>query len=159
MECLVVTVLTEFKTSDKKGLSNCQSEFCKCRVSVYHNNNWTKESLISEIESIGFKAKDNSVKSINYDLEKKFAISLFFTLPLCTHVSLRSIFYKIQFYKLFFAFRCLSGLKHFGKSAQFFKDWLPNMDVLIMMVVLLLFFIVYGEYFKLELFGIINFFF
>ena len=93
----------------KKGLSNCHVSFANAEVSVYHNNNWTKESLISEIESIGFKAKDNSVKSINYDLERNsqsVCFSPFLFLHTCSW--LRSIFYKIQLYKLFFAFRCLS---------------------------------------------------
>ncbi len=120
----------------KKGLSNCHVSFANAEVSVYHNNNWTKESLISEIESIGFKAKDNSVKSINYDLEKKFAISLFFTLPLFAHMFLAKE-HLLQ-NPIIQIILCLPvfviGLKHFGKSAlNSLKIGSPNMDVLIMM--------------------------
>ena len=122
------------KHLNSKGLHRSNVSFANAEVSIYHSGNWNVDSLIKEIESIGFKASVEAVQKNDDGVEKLFAICLLFTIPLFAHMFLAHDHFLQN--PLLQIFLCLPvyiiGLVHFGKSAiNSLKIGVPNMDVLI----------------------------
>ena len=124
------------KHLNSKGLHKTNVSFANAEASIYHSKEWTINALIQEIESIGFKASNETVKQNNNYIEKLFAICLVFTIPLFLHMFLADDHFlqnPILQIILCLPVYCI-GLIHFGKSAiNSIKIGVPNMDVLIMM--------------------------
>ncbi|MBJ10895.1 MAG: ATPase P [Flavobacteriales bacterium] len=124
------------KHLNSKGLHRSNVSFANAEASIYHSGNWDVNSLIKEIESIGFKASSEAVQKNDDLVEKLFGICLLFTIPLFAHMFLAHDHFLQN--PLLQIFLCLPvyiiGIMYFGKSAiNSLKVGMPNMDVLIIM--------------------------
>ena len=120
---------------EKNLIENVNVNFSLAEVSCSENNTTNKKHIISLIEEIGYKVKNKKSKESRFSkVDVLFLISLFFTVPLFSHMFLdhSHILYD-PFLQLSL---CLPvyfiGLIYFGKSAfNSLKTGVPNMDVLI----------------------------
>lgn len=131
-------VLTVEKTLKANGCENVSVNFATGEALFVPPASKGLDQIIAAINSAGYKAQkkkneysDNSHSSI---VEKKFYFSLFFTVPLFSHMFFpHDSFIQhplLQFLLCFPVF--LIGLSYFGKSAWgSVKSGSPNMDVLI----------------------------
>ena len=98
-------------------------------------NNTTKKDIISIIEDIGYKVKNTNDSENKFSkVEILFFISLFFTIPLFSHMFLdhSSILYNPWLQLILCLPVYIIGIIYFGKSAfGSLKIGVPNMDVLI----------------------------
>lgn len=118
-----------------KGIKDIVIDFPNSEARFVESEQNNTEKIIKEIESIGYKANVGEVQESNL-VEKLFAISLIFTIPLFSHMFLNEghILQNplIQFFLALPVY--LMGSYYFGRSAwNSLKTGVPNMDVLIMM--------------------------
>jgi len=134
------------KFLEKKGNENVYVDFIGKEAIFDLVDKDNLPQLITGIEQLGFKVKNNSTaindaknsKSVIYldalnSLKSKLLISALFTFPLLLAMFVKSTFLTNPFVQLAF---CLPvfviGMYHFGKSAYFgLKSGILNMDVLI----------------------------
>ena len=122
------------KHLEAKGLENVNVNFSTGEASCNIENNQSEKEVAKIIKELGYTVITNSKKDGLSKVEKYFYFTLFFTLPLFSHmfVGKESVLHQplIQF------LLCLPvyvvGLLYFGKSAwSSLKTGVPNMDVLI----------------------------
>ena len=122
------------KHLEGKGLENVNVNFSTGEASCNIENNQSEKEVAKIIKELGYTVITNSKKDGLSKVEKYFYFTLFFTLPLFSHmfVGKESFLHQplIQF------LLCLPvyvvGLLYFGKSAwSSLKTGVPNMDVLI----------------------------
>ena len=122
------------KHLEAKGLENVNVNFSTGEVSCNIENTQSEKEVAKIIKELGYTVITNSKKDGLSKVEKYFYFTLFFTLPLFSHmfVGKESVLHQplIQF------LLCLPvyvvGLLYFGKSAwSSLKTGVPNMDVLI----------------------------
>ena len=127
------------KHLDKNGVQNVSVNFASAEASFSTTQQHDFDNVKELIQALGFKVKEisnqDSVPKYSV-LEKKFFFTLFFTIPLFSHMFLPkdSILHNalLQFVLCLPVF--FVGCIHFGKSAySSLKSGLPNMDVLILM--------------------------
>lgn len=119
----------------KKGLENVNVSFSTGEVVFDGNTKLKTQEIIDSINQLGYKVIDapKNEKGLS-SIEKKFYISLLFTVPLFLHMFLpHENILNNGFVQLFLCIPVFSiGLFHFGKSAfGSLKTGVPNMDVLI----------------------------
>ena len=127
------------KHLEKNGVQEVAINFITSEASFAKDSKNTSNKVIQLINEIGYKAQSISINKKEEklsSLEKKFIFTLFFTLPLFSHMFLPKDFFLqnalVQFALCLPVF--IVGLTYFGKSAlSSLKSRLPNMDVLIMM--------------------------
>lgn len=119
----------------KKGLENVNVSFSTGEVTYDGNTKLNAQEIIDSINQLGYKVIDapKEEKGLS-SIEKKFYISLFFTIPLFLHMFmphdsiLNNAWVQLALCIPVFGI----GLFHFGKSAiGSLKTGVPNMDVLI----------------------------
>jgi len=123
----------------KNGVQEVDINFITSEASFAKDSKYTSNKIIQLINELGYKAETisgNKKEEKLSSLEKKFIFTLFFTLPLFSHMFLPKDFFLqnalVQFVLCLPVF--IVGLIYFGKSAlSSLKSRLPNMDVLIMM--------------------------
>ena len=122
------------KHLEGKGLENVNVNFSTGEASCNIENNQSEKEVAKIIKELGYTVITNSKKDGLSKVEKYFYFTLFFTLPLFSHmfVGKESVLHQplIQF------LLCLPvyvvGLLYFGRSAwSSLKTGVPNMDVLI----------------------------
>ena len=120
---------------EKNLIENVNVNFSLSEVSFSENNTSDKKHIISLIEEIGYKVKKKKSKENRFSkVDILFLISLFFTIPLFSHMFLDHS--NILHDPIIQLVLCLPvyfiGLIYFGKSAfNSLKTGVPNMDVLI----------------------------
>lgn len=127
------------KHLDKNGVQNVSVNFASSEASFTTTQEHNLDNVKALIQAIGFNVKERSTQDSAPEysaLEKKFFFTLFFTIPLFSHMFLPkdSILHNalLQFVLCLPVF--FVGSIHFGKSAYTsLKSGLPNMDVLILM--------------------------
>ena len=127
------------KHLDKNGVQNVSVNFASSEASFTKTQEHNIDNVKALIQAIGFNVKARSTQDSAPEysaLEKKFFFTLFFTIPLFSHMLLPkgSILHNalLQFVLCLPVF--FVGCIHFGKSAySSLKSGLPNMDVLILM--------------------------
>jgi Cu+-exporting ATPase len=127
------------KHLDKNGVQNVSVNFASAEASFTTTQQHNFDNVKELIQALGFNVKEisNQDSVPKYSaLEKKFFFTLFFTIPLFSHMFLpkESILHNalLQFVLCLPVF--FVGCIHFGKSAYLsLKSALPNMDVLILM--------------------------
>lgn len=127
------------KHLDKNGVQNVSVNFASSEASFTKTQEHNLDNVKALIQAIGFNVKERSTQDSAPEysaLEKKFFFTLFFTIPLFSHMFLPkdSILHNalLQFVLCLPVF--FVGSIHFGKSAYTsLKSGLPNMDVLILM--------------------------
>jgi len=118
-----------------KGLQDVNVNFSTGEASCKLNNTQTQEEVESLIKKIGYtipttKQKENGLSKV----EKYFYFTLFFTLPLFSHMFFpKGNFIQNPFLQLALCLPVyIIGISYFGKSAwSSLKTGIPNMDVLI----------------------------
>jgi Cu+-exporting ATPase len=123
------------KHLNSKGIKDVIIDFPNSEARFIESEYNNTEIVIKEIESIGYKAKEEEIEEDN-QVEKLFAISLVFTIPLFSHMFLNEGHLLqnpiIQFFLALPVY--FIGCYYFGRSAwNSIKTGVPNMDVLIMM--------------------------
>ena len=124
------------KHLNSKGLHKSDVSFTNAEASIYHSEDWNVNSLIKEVESIGFKASGETIQQNDVLVHKLFTICVMFTIPLFSHMFLaHDHFLQNPILQIILCLPVYSiGLMYFGKSAiNSLKVGIPNMDVLIMM--------------------------
>lgn len=127
------------KHLDKNGVQNVNINFTSTEASFTNDQKHNFESVKKLIQAIGYNAKRVSEKDQESGLssiEKKFFFTLFFTVPLFSHMFLNqeSILHNAFLQLLLCLPVFFVGVWHFGKSGfNSLKSGLPNMDVLILM--------------------------
>ena len=127
------------RTLEKKHLTDVNVNFASGEVTfeLPKNQKITIEEVIKTIESLGYVVlnKKNIKTPVKlFSLEKKFILSLIFTLPLVTHMFLSTdnILNNAWFQLILSIPVFIIGIMHFGKSAFYsVKSGIANMDVLI----------------------------
>ena len=120
---------------EKNLIENVNVNFSLSEVSFSENNTSDKKHIISLVEEIGYKVKKKKSKENRFSkVDVLFLISLFFTIPLFSHMFLDHS--NILHDPIIQLVLCLPvyfiGLIYFGKSAfNSLKTGVPNMDVLI----------------------------
>jgi len=113
----------------KKGLENVNVSFSTGEVTYDGNTKLNSQEIIDSINQLGYKVQ----KGLS-SIEKKFYISLIFTIPLFLHMFLpHDNILNNGWVQLALCIPVFGiGLFHFGKSAWgSLKTGVPNMDVLI----------------------------
>ena len=123
------------KHLEKNLINEVNVNFSLAEVTFSNNKNYTIQSVIKLIESIGYKVKKQNFEEKKFlKIEILFTISLIFTLPLLLHMFLdNSSFLYNPFVQLLLCLPVyIIGISYFGKSAfNSLKIGIPNMDVLI----------------------------
>ena len=120
---------------EKNLIENVNVNFSLSEVSFSENNTSDKKHIISLVEEIGYKVKKKKSKENRFSkVDVLFLISLFFTIPLFSHMFLdhSNILHDPIIQLVLCLPVYLIGLIYFGKSAfNSLKIGVPNMDVLI----------------------------
>lgn len=120
---------------EKKGVEGVNVNFSTGEASYINTNGLSIQEIKESINSIGYKVIDkDQADGGGSGLEKRFYISLIFTIPLFLHMFfskefiLNNVWVQLGLCLPVF----IIGLLHFGKSALgSLKSGVPNMDVLI----------------------------
>lgn len=124
------------KRLEKRGLKNVDVNFSTGEVRYAADTDIEDEVVVSDIRSLGYRVADeNEMMSTQrfWTIERKFYISLFFSIPLFSHMF---IFWHVLHNPLVQLALCIPvfvlGFIHFGKSGLgSLRSGVPNMDVLI----------------------------
>ena len=127
------------KHLEKNGVQEVAVNFITSEASFAQDSKNTSNKIIQLINELGYQAQTislNKKEKTLSSLEKKFIFTLFFTLPLFSHMFLPKVLFLqdalVQFVLCLPVF--IVGLMYFGKSAlSSLRSRLPNMDVLIIM--------------------------
>lgn len=128
--------LSVHKMLEKKGLKEIHVDFANEEVKFASSENLTLPSIIESIEELGFKVYETEgVPQENFldKVENRFYFSLFFSIPLFSHMFLPFHWLHDPYVQLALCIPVfILGVIHFGKSAfNSIKNGMPNMDVLI----------------------------
>ena len=126
------------KYLQKQGLENASVNFANAEATFLPNPDVPLQKIVKGIEQLGYQvvqADQPAPASAFFTIEKKFLISLLFTLPLLLHMVVE---WHLLHNPVFQLILCLPvfiiGVLHFGKSAYYsLKSGVPNMDVLIIL--------------------------
>ena len=142
------------KHLEKKGFQNVHVNFATDEARFDSNEEVALEPIIEGINKLGFAASldlEETAASGLAPIEKRFLISLLFSVPLLFHMWLpESHWLNIAWVQLSLCTPVyLIGARHFGKSALgSLKTGVPNMDVLIITGTTAAFFYsIYGTFF------------
>ncbi len=124
------------KRLEKRGLKNVDVNFSTGEVRYAADTDIEDEVVVSDIRSLGYRVADeNEMLGTQrfWTIERKFYISLFFSIPLFLHMF---ISWHVLHNPLVQLALCIPvfvlGFIHFGKSGLgSLKSGVPNMDVLI----------------------------
>lgn len=124
------------KRLEKRGLKNVDVNFSTGEVRYAADTDIEDEVVVSDIRSLGYRVADeNEMKGTQrfWTIERKFYISLFFSIPLFSHMF---ISWHVLHNPLVQLALCIPvfvlGFIHFGKSGLgSLRSCVPNMDVLI----------------------------
>lgn len=124
------------KRLEKRGLKNVDVNFSTGEVRYAADTDIEDELVVSDIRSLGYRVADeNEMMGTQrfWTIERKFYISLFFSIPLFSHMF---ISWHVLHNPLVQLALCIPvfvlGFIHFGKSGLgSLRSGVPNMDVLI----------------------------
>ncbi len=124
------------KRLEKRGLADVDVNFSTGEVRYANDPEIQQEIVESDIKSLGYRILDGAAgsgSSTFWSIERKFYISLFFSVPLFSHMFIP---WHVLHNPLVQLLLCLPvfilGFLHFGKSGLgSLKSGVPNMDVLI----------------------------
>lgn len=124
------------KRLEKRGLKNVDVNFSTGEVRYAADTDIEDEVVVSDIRSLGYRVADeNEMMGTQrfWTIERKFYISLFFSIPLFSHMF---ISWHVLHNPLVQLALCIPvfvlGFIHFGKSGLgSLRSGVPNMDVLI----------------------------
>lgn len=124
------------KRLEKRGLKNVDVNFSTGEVRYTADTDIEDEVVVSDIRSLGYRVADeNEMMGTQrfWTIERKFYISLFFSIPLFSHMF---ISWHVLHNPLVQLALCIPvfvlGFIHFGKSGLgSLRSGVPNMDVLI----------------------------
>lgn len=122
------------KFLEQNGLTDVSINF-STGITYFNNpNRISIKNIKSSLKTIGYDLKLEKKNKLIFDVEKKFLVSLFFTIPLFMHMFLEKSHFLnnaiVQFALCIPVY--FIGLSYFGKSAwNSLKMKIPNMDVLI----------------------------
>lgn len=128
--------LSVHKMLEKNGMKSVYVDFANEEVKFRIEDHSVTPKIIKNIEGLGYKVRDTEIPyhdKFYEKIENKFLFSLFFTLPLFTHMFLPFHWLHNPYIQLalclpVFVLSC----SHFGKSAlNSLQSGVPNMDVLI----------------------------
>jgi len=122
------------KHLESKGFKNVNVNFTTKEASCNIEKNQTKTEVSKIIKKLGYTVTPNSTENSLSKVEKYFFFTLFFTIPLFSHMFLSKE--HVLHEPLLQFLLCIPvytiGLIYFGKSAwNSLKTGIPNMDVLI----------------------------
>ena len=136
--------LTINRTLKKEGLDEVNVDFMTGEVSFNQPKSVTISHAIHSIHRLGYRVKERSDEVVSDDnvskvatadnkTEKRFFISLVFTIPLVLHMFLSFSILHEPFFQLVVCLPVMIiGIMQFGKSAFYsLRAGVPNMDVLI----------------------------
>jgi Cu+-exporting ATPase len=128
--------LSVHKLLEKKGLRDVYVDFANDEVKYKTKDLSSTSLIIREIEGLGYKVSEDTapIQEKAYEkVENKFYFTLFFTIPLFSHMFLSFHWLHNPMVQLALCTPVyLLGFIHFGKSAYHsLKNGIPNMDVLI----------------------------
>jgi Cu+-exporting ATPase len=128
--------LSVHKLLEKKGLHDVYVDFANDEVKYKTNDLSSTPLIIKEIEGLGYKVSEDTIpiqEKAYEKVENKFYFSLFFTIPLFSHMFLPFHWLHNPLVQLALCTPVyILGFLHFGKSAYHsLKNGIPNMDVLI----------------------------
>jgi len=128
--------LSVHKMLEKKGLHDVYVDFANEEVKFSGNQEMSLPAIIKDIENLGFKVYETEEipKEAFYNkIENRFYFSLFFAIPLFSHMFLPFHWLHDPYIQLALCLPVfILGFIHFGKSAfNSIKSGIPNMDVLI----------------------------
>jgi Cu+-exporting ATPase len=125
------------KQLEKDGFQDVDVNFATAEVSFVNVDKSKLESAKNRIISMGYTVvEEGEVSSVNFfTIEKKFIISLVFTLPLLFGMFVPLHIFHNPYFQLFLTIPVFTiGVFHFGRSAfQSIRAGVPNMDVLIIL--------------------------
>lgn len=128
--------LSVHRMLEKKGLQDVYVDFANEEVKFSGAEEKSMPSIIKDIENLGFKvyeSEDVPVEKFYNKIENRFYFSLFFALPLFSHMFLPFHWLHNPYVQLTLCLPVfILGFIHFGKSAfNSLRSGVPNMDVLI----------------------------
>src|SRR5690554_1290181 len=128
--------LSVHKLLEKKGLHDIHVDFANEEVKFSGLESSSLPIIIKDIEGLGFKVYEHEEvpQEKFYDkIENRFYFSLFFAVPLFSHMFLPFHWLHNPFVQLALCIPVfLLGFLHFGKSAYHsLRNGMPNMDVLV----------------------------
>ncbi|MFC6100752.1 heavy metal translocating P-type ATPase [Olivibacter domesticus] len=129
--------LSVHKLLEKKGYQNVFVSFANEEVKFSSQELVNVPQVIADIEGLGFRVQQEELPDIKKGflakIEHKFLFSLFFTLPLFSHMFLPLPWLHNPYVQLILCLPVfILGCAYFGKSAiNSVRGGVPNMDVLI----------------------------
>ncbi len=121
----------------KKGLADAHVNFTNAEAHFSLPDPQALPEIVSGIEKLGYRilSKEMPQKQAWWSLERKFYISLLFTLPLLLHMFLSWHWLHQPYVQLALALPVLFiGWAHFGRNAWYsLKTGIANMDMLIVL--------------------------
>src|SRR5690606_19151650 len=128
--------LSVHRMLEKKGLQDVYVDFANEEVKFSGAEEKSMPSIIKDIENLGFKvyeSEDVPVEKFYNKIDNRFYFSLFFALPLFSHMFLPFHWLHNPYVQLTLCLPVfILGFIHFGKSAfNSLRSGVPNMDVLI----------------------------
>lgn len=129
------------KYLQKQGLEDASVSFANAEATFSPKSNVPLNQIVKGIEQLGYHVAHHEESGVGSSsspfltIERKFWISLVFTIPLLLHmVSDWHLLHRPLFQLLFCIPVFAIGVLHFGKSAYYsLKSGVPNMDVLIIL--------------------------
>ena len=126
------------KYLQKQGLENASVNFANAEATFLPNPDIPLQKIVKGIEQLGYQVVQTNQPAppgTFFTIEKKFLISLLFTLPLLLHMVVDWHWLHNPIFQLLLCLPVFTvGVLHFGKSAYYsLKSGVPNMDVLIIM--------------------------
>lgn len=122
------------KYLEKEGMDGIYVDFSNGEVQFNKEESVQLKGLVKGIQQLGFQVVDDLEEEERFSMvEKRFAVSAIFTIPLILHMFLSWHWLHNPFVQLALATPVfLIGLWHFGRSGwSSLKTGVPNMDVLI----------------------------
>ena len=121
----------------KKGLADAHVNFTNAEAHFSLPDPQALPEIVSGIEKLGYRilSKEMPQKQVWWSLERKFYVSLLFTLPLLLHMFLSWHWLHQPYVQLALALPVLFiGWAHFGRNAWYsLKTGIANMDMLIVL--------------------------
>jgi P-type Cu+ transporter len=129
------------KYLQKQGLEDASVSFANAEATFLPNPNVPLQNIVKGIEQLGYhvayheESGTGSSSAPFLTIERKFWISLLFTIPLLLHMVSDWHLLHMPLFQLLFCIPVFAiGVLHFGKSAYYsLKSGVPNMDVLIIL--------------------------
>lgn len=122
------------KYLEKEGMQGIYVDFSNGEVQFDKDESVQLKGLVKGIQQLGFQVVDDNEEEERFStVEKRFAVSALFTIPLILHMFVSWHWLHNPYVQLALATPVfLIGLWHFGRSGwSSLKTGVPNMDVLI----------------------------